>query len=217
MGYMKRFGRRRMANIRDVAKHAGVSIGTVSAALNDSASVSAETRRKVSRRGRGRRLRAERHRSKSPPRQEPAYRHRHRRHLQPVLLVTDAHDRKNSARGGLLDHRVQHRRRRRTRAGGARPARAQHVAGIILTPVGRGADYVKRLEARNLPPIVTVDQKVAGSCPRFRRRRQSGRRAHADPISPSSRPSADRHDHRHSRYLDVRRTAGCVCRSDESR
>src|SRR6185503_14826941 len=36
-----------MANIKDVAKAAGVSIATVSAALNDSASVSVETRRKV--------------------------------------------------------------------------------------------------------------------------------------------------------------------------
>ena len=28
--------------------------------------------------------------------------------------------------------------------------RAQHVAGILLTPIGRGEDYVRRLEARNL-------------------------------------------------------------------
>ena len=40
--------------------------------------------------------------------------------------------------------------------------RAQHVAGIILTPVGRGDDYVKLLEARNFPPIVTLDHKVPG-------------------------------------------------------
>ena len=32
----------------------------------------------------------------------------------------------------------------------------------MLTPVGRGSDYVKRLESRNLPPIVTVDQRAPG-------------------------------------------------------
>ena len=36
-----------MANIRDVAKHAGVAIATVSATLNESASVSEETRKRV--------------------------------------------------------------------------------------------------------------------------------------------------------------------------
>jgi LacI family transcriptional regulator len=40
--------------------------------------------------------------------------------------------------------------------------RAQHVAGIILTPVGRKADYASFLESRNSPPMVTVDHKVPG-------------------------------------------------------
>jgi LacI family transcriptional regulator len=40
--------------------------------------------------------------------------------------------------------------------------RAQHVAGILLTPVGEGEDYVRSLESRNLPPLVTLDQRAPG-------------------------------------------------------
>jgi LacI family transcriptional regulator len=41
--------------------------------------------------------------------------------------------------------------------------RSQHVAGIVLMPVGHGADYGRRLGAlNNMPPIVAIDNKVAG-------------------------------------------------------
>ena len=40
--------------------------------------------------------------------------------------------------------------------------RAHHVAGILLTAIGRGADYVRRLERPDLPPLVAIDQQVAG-------------------------------------------------------
>jgi LacI family transcriptional regulator len=40
--------------------------------------------------------------------------------------------------------------------------RAQHVAGILLTPIGRSAGYVQRLSRRDLPPLVAMDQRVPG-------------------------------------------------------
>jgi LacI family transcriptional regulator len=40
--------------------------------------------------------------------------------------------------------------------------RGQHVAGVILMPLGKRADYAGLLDAPNFPPVVTVDNKVAG-------------------------------------------------------
>ncbi len=40
--------------------------------------------------------------------------------------------------------------------------RAQRVAGIILTPIGHSPAFLKLLEGRDLPPLVTIDQRVRG-------------------------------------------------------
>src|SRR6516164_3026833 len=49
--------------------------------------------------------------------------------------------------------------------------RDQHVAGILITPVGRSPGYVQRLTHRDLPPLVTTDQACPAAA-RFRRRRR---------------------------------------------
>lgn len=41
--------------------------------------------------------------------------------------------------------------------------RAQHVAGILITPTGRRADDLRRLARPDLPPLVTVDHHVPGA------------------------------------------------------
>ena len=58
--------------------------------------------------------------------------------------------------------------------------RAQHVAGIVLMPVGRGADYVKLLERAQPAADRHRRQQGAGPGARLRRRRQPRRHAHAD-------------------------------------
>ena len=101
-----------MANIRDVAKHAGVAIATVSATLNESAPVSEETRRRVwaavdavgySPNAIARSLRLGKSRLIGIG---------HRRHHQPVLLIDGADDGERGDRRRLFDHRLQYRRRR---------------------------------------------------------------------------------------------------------
>lgn len=151
-----------MANIRDVAKHAGVSIGTVSAALNDSASVSEETRRKV--------FAAVEVVGYAPNAIAQSLR-RGKSRLIGIAIADISNPHCSSLVRTIekaaiaADYSIivcnTDRDAGRERAVLAQ-LRAQHVAGIILTPVGRGAEYVKLLEARNLPPIVTVDQKVPG-------------------------------------------------------
>jgi LacI family transcriptional regulator len=151
-----------MANIRDVAKHAGVSIGTVSAALNDPASVSEEARRKVLiaveavgyspnaiaqslRRGKSRLIGIAIADISNP------FCSSLMRTIEKIALAADY---------SIIVCNTDDDAERELAV--LAQLRAQHVAGIILTPVGRGAEYVKLLEARNLPPIVTVDQKVSG-------------------------------------------------------
>ena len=193
----------RMANIRDVARRAGVSIATVSATLNKSASVSEETQRRVWAAVEGGRLFAERRRAQPAPRQEPA----DRPGRSPTSPIRSAH--RWCARWRTR------RSRRATRSSCATPTttpsasspmlaqlRAQHVAGIVLMPVGRGADYVKLLGAHSLPPIVTVDNKVPGLARDFLGVDNRAATRMLTAISASARPSADRHDHRHGRHVD---------------
>lgn len=151
-----------MVTIRDVAKHAGVSIATVSTALNDSASVSDVTRRKV--------LAAVEMMGYAPNASAQNLRRGKRRLIGIVVadisnphcfrLVRTIEKAADAANYSIIICNTD-RDAGRERAALAQIV-AQHVAGIVLTPVGRGAEYVELLEARNLPPIVTVDQKVPG-------------------------------------------------------
>jgi LacI family transcriptional regulator len=151
-----------MANIRDVAKHAGVAIATVSAALNESASVSEETRKRV-------------WAAVEAVGYTPNAVARSLRLGKSRLIGLAMSDISNPFCGAMV----------RTMESAANAAgysiivcttdddvkrehtvlaqlRAQHVAGIILSPVGRKADYAGLLESRNFPPMVTVDHKVPG-------------------------------------------------------
>ena len=151
-----------MANIRDVARHAGVAIATVSAAINGSNPVSEETRRRVwaavdavgySPNPIAQSLRLGKSRligfaisDISNPFCAALARTMERAAIEAgySMIVCNTDDDAERERAVLAQ------------------LRAQHVAGIILTPVGRGSDFVKLLESRNLPPIVTLDHKVAG-------------------------------------------------------
>jgi LacI family transcriptional regulator len=151
-----------MANIRDVAKHAGVSIGTVSAALNDSASVSGETRRKV--------LAAVEAVGYAPNGIAQSLR-RGKSSLIGIVIADIANPFCSTIVRTIEQHAIaagysiivcntDDDDRRELRV--LDQLRTQRVAGIILTPVGKGAVYLRHLESRNLPPLVTVDQKAPG-------------------------------------------------------
>ena len=182
------------------AKHAGVAIATVSAALNESDS--GQRRNPQARLGgsRGRRLFAERHRPQPSPRQEPADRHRHLRYLQSVLRRRwCARWRERAIAAGysiIVCNTDDDAERERAVLD---QLRAQHVAGIILTPVGRGSRLCQA--PRVAQPAADRHRRPqgAGPCARFRRRRQPRRGAHAYRIPPPPRASADRDDHRHAR------------------
>jgi LacI family transcriptional regulator len=151
-----------MATIRDVARHAGVSIATVSAAMNDSGPVSEKTRKRVwdaaaavgySPNAIARSLRLGRSRliglvvgDIANPFWGAMVRVVEAKALAAKYSVIVCNTDDNVERElAILDQ-----------------LRAQHVAGIILTPLGQGRDYVHRLESPNLPPLVTMDQRVAG-------------------------------------------------------
>lgn len=151
-----------MANIRDVAKRAGVSIGTVSAALNDSASVSDETRRKV--------LAAVETVGYAPNGIAQSLRRGTSRLIGVVIadianpfcstMVRTFEQHAIAAGYSIIVCNTDDDDRRELRV--LDQLRTQRVAGIILTPVGKGAVYLRHLESRNLPPLVTVDQKAPG-------------------------------------------------------
>lgn len=151
-----------MPTIRDVAKKAGLSIATVSATLNSSAAVSAESRRRVwaaveavgyTPNAIARSLRLGRSRLiglvlgdianpfcssivRTVDRQAVAAGY------SSIVCDTDQDEAREAA---ILDQLV-----------------AQHVAGIVLTPIAHDADCIKRLTRPGLPPIVIVDQDVPG-------------------------------------------------------
>ncbi|MEX0853657.1 MAG: LacI family DNA-binding transcriptional regulator [Bauldia sp.] len=151
-----------MANIRDVAKKAGVSIATVSATLNDSAVVSEKTRQRVwaavnavgyAPNAIARSLRLGKSRligvviaDIGNPFCSSIVRVVEQVAIAAGYSIIVCNTDEDEARElAVLDQLI-----------------VQHVAGIILTPVGCGGDYIGALEARNLPPTVTVDQKVPG-------------------------------------------------------
>lgn len=151
-----------MANIRDVAKHAGVAIATVSATLNESASVSDETRKRVwaavdavgySPNAIARSLRLGKSRligiaiaDISNPFCSSMVRTMENAAIAAGYSIIVCNTDDDVKREDAVLNQL----------------RAQHVAGIILTPVGQASDYLKLPEARNLPPIVTVDNKIPG-------------------------------------------------------
>ena len=168
-----------MANIRDVAKHAGVAIATVSAALNESASVSEETRKRVwaaveavgytpnaiarsLRLGKSRLIGIAMSDISNPFCSSMV------RTMESVaiaagysIIVCNTDDDVKRERAVLAQ------------------LRAQHVAGIILTPVGRSADYAPLHRGPQLSADRHRRPQGAGPCPRLRRRRQPRRRPHA--------------------------------------
>jgi LacI family transcriptional regulator len=151
-----------MATIRDVAKHAGVAIATVSAALNASASVSEETRKRV--------WAAVDAVGYTPNAVARSLRLGKSRLIGiAVADITNPYcssmvrTMENAAIAAgysiIVCNTDDHPTRERDVI---RQLRSQHVAGIILMPIGKEQDYVELSEAKSLPPIVTVDNKVKG-------------------------------------------------------
>lgn len=151
-----------MANIRDVAKRAGVSIATVSAALNGSASVSDETRRRIA-------LAVDAV-GYAPNAIAQSLRRGKSRLVGVVIadisnpfcstLVRTIEQHSIAAGYSIIVCNTDDDERREIKV--LDQLRMQRVAGIILTPVGKGALYLKHLDSRALPPLVTVDQKAPG-------------------------------------------------------
>src|SRR6476646_2485219 len=132
-----------MANIRDVARHAGVSITTVSATVNESGAVSEETKRRVwaaveavgySPSAIARSLRSGRSRligvivgDIGNPFWASMVRVVEKAAIAAgysiIVCNTDDDEKRERA---ILDQ-----------------LRAQHVAGILMTPLGSGASYVR--------------------------------------------------------------------------
>ncbi|HET7714838.1 MAG TPA: LacI family DNA-binding transcriptional regulator [Bauldia sp.] len=158
----KRFVAKAMANIRDVARKAGVSIATVSATLNDRGPVSEETRRRV--------WDAVKAVGYSPNAVARSLRLGKSRLIGVVLgditnpfcttLVRVAEEAALTADYSIIVCNSDDDPERELRL--IDQLRAQHVAGILLTASGRGPDYTRRLERRDLPPLVTIDQRVEG-------------------------------------------------------
>lgn len=151
-----------MATIRDVAKHAGVAIATVSAALNESASVSEETRKRVwaavdavgySPNAIARSLRLGKSRLIGIAVAD----------ITNPFCSSMVRTMENAAIAAgysiIVCNTDDHPTRERDVI---KQLRSQHVAGIILMPIGKEEDYRRLSEARNLPPIVAVDNKVKG-------------------------------------------------------
>jgi LacI family transcriptional regulator len=151
-----------MTGIRDVAKRAGVAIATVSAALNGTGPVSEETKRRV--------LEAA-----SAVGYAPNAFARSLRLGKSRLIGVVVGDISNPFWGAMVrivekiaiaaDYSIivcntDDREDRELAV--LDQLRAQRVAGILLTPVGQGVDYLHQLDHRNLPPIVTMDHKVRG-------------------------------------------------------
>jgi LacI family transcriptional regulator len=151
-----------MANIREVAKRAGVAIATVSAALNGTAPVSDEKKRRVAE-------------AAAAVGYAPNAFARSLRLGKSRLIGVVVGDIANpfwgamvrvvekiaiSAGYSIIVCNTDDREDRELAV--LDQLRAQRVAGILLTPVGQGADYLQHLDQRDLPPLVTMDHKVRG-------------------------------------------------------
>jgi LacI family transcriptional regulator len=151
-----------VANIRDVAKHAGVAIATVSATLNESASVSEETRRRVwaaveavgySPNAIARSLRLGKSRligiavaDITNPFCSSMVRTMESAAIAAGYSIIVCNTNDNSRRERDVLNQL----------------RSQHVAGIVMMPIGQEKEYLDLFERRTFPPIVTVDNKVEG-------------------------------------------------------
>jgi LacI family transcriptional regulator len=151
-----------MANIRDVAKHAGVAIATVSATLNETASVSDETRKRV--------WAAVEAVGYTPNAIARSLRLGKSRLIGIVLsaitnpfcaaLVSSIEKEANAAGYSVIVCNSGDDRERELEV--IAQLRGQHVAGILLLPSACDSDHARSLERRDMPPLVILDQKVAG-------------------------------------------------------
>ena len=151
-----------MATIRDVARAAAVSIATVSATLNGSGRVSAETRKRI-----WAAIEAVGYHPNAVARSLRLGRSR--------LIGMVVSDITNPFAGQLIRTAeamafkagfsvivcTRGIDRQRFEAVLAQLC-AQRVAGIVLSPPGSGATHRKLLERPDLPPLVTIDHKVPG-------------------------------------------------------
>lgn len=147
-----------MATIRDVARHAGVSIATVSAALNDSGPVSADARRRV--------WAAVEAVGYSPNAHARSLRLGKSRLIGSVVgnvvnpfwgaMVRTFEEVAVAAKYSLIVSNTDELAERERDI--IEQLRSQHVAGIVLNPVGSGDEHLQDLMRKGLPPIVTIDQ-----------------------------------------------------------
>ena len=152
----------KMANIRDVARTAGVAIGTVSATVNESAPVSAETKKRV--------WAAVEAVGYAPNAIARSLRLGKSRLIGLAIaditnpfcssLVRTMEQAALAAGYSIIVCNTDDDAKRELAV--LAQLLSQHVAGMILMSVGRGADHVRQLEAHNLPPIVTIDHKIEG-------------------------------------------------------
>ena len=151
-----------MATIRDVAKQAGVSIASVSAVLNESGRVGAETRRRV--------WSAVASVGYSPNAVARSLRRGTSSLIGMVVVdITNPFtarlvrvvEKAAIARGySIIVCNVDGDDERVPKI--IDQLRGQHVAGILLTPVGRRTALIEQIEARPDPVIVTFDQQLPG-------------------------------------------------------
>jgi LacI family transcriptional regulator len=151
-----------LANIRDVAKAAGVSIATVSATVNGSSPVGEATKNRV--------LEAIKTVGYSPNPMARSLRSGRSRLIGLVLgdvanpfwgsVLRVVEKAALGAGYSVIVCNTDGDEERELSA--LEQLRAQHVAGILLTPIGNGRAFLDRVGRGDMPPIVTLDHKVVG-------------------------------------------------------
>ncbi|WP_421726242.1 LacI family DNA-binding transcriptional regulator [Bauldia sp.] len=147
-----------MATIRDVARHAGVSIATVSAALNESGPVSADARRRV--------WEAVEAVGYAPNAHARSLRLGKSRLIGAVVgdvtnpfwgaMVRTIEAVAEKAQYSVIIRNTDELAERELDI--IEQLRAQRVAGIILNAAGSDDAYLRRLQRSDLPAVVTIDQ-----------------------------------------------------------